>query len=430
MTIWLWLNKPFFANSLTSLPIRIQPARTAPVNPVLEPNVLAYLRSSAVKKPLVKSSVFALSVLLLSACADDDEILPPSPLPDFDEKIQIEEIWSSDVDDGVDDNYLVLNPAVTENWVYAASYDGEVIKLARADGDEAWEVETEHNITGGVGAGYGIVVYGTDDGEAVALKEEDGSELWKVQLDGQVLATPAVGASRVVVQSMDGRVYGIDRKTGEKEWVYDTPIPNLTLRGSSSPTIVGGVTLAGFANGKLVALKTDNGAVRWEFPVSEPQGRSELERLVDLDGRFWVKRNVVYAATYQGKLAAIDIPNGRLLWQKPLSTFAGVSEKLDRVYVVDQDSNIVTLDAISGAEVWRQELLKGRRLSAITPVGAHAVAGDFEGYLHWLYYRDGEIQARVRVDSDGLRAAPIVKDDVVYVQGNSGELAAYKVIEK
>ncbi len=392
--------------------------------------MLASVMSSTVKKTFFKPGLLALSVLFLSGCADDDEILPPSPLPDFDEKIQVEEIWSSDVDDGVDDNYLVLNPAITENWVYAASYDGEVIKLNRADGEEAWEIDTEHNITGGVGAGYGVVVYGTDDGEAVALKEDDGSVLWKEQLDGQVLATPTVGATRVIVQSMDGRVYGLNRETGKKEWVYDTPIPNLTLRGSSSPFIVGNTTLAGFANGKLVALKTDNGAVKWEYPVSEPQGRSELERLVDLDGRFWVKRNVVYAATYQGKLAAINIPNGRLLWQKPLSTFAGVSEKLDRVYVVDQESNIIALDAISGAEIWRQELLKGRRLSAITPVGTYAVAGDFEGYLHWLHYRDGAIQARVRVDRDGLRAAPIVKDDIVYVQGNSGELAAYKVIEK
>ncbi len=385
--------------------------------------------SLVIPKLMIKAGVLIVSIFLLGACSDDD-ILPPSPLPDFDEQIQVEEIWSADVDDGVDENYLVLTPAITERWVFAASYDGEVVKLNRADGDEVWEIDTEHNITGGVGAGYGIVVYGTDNGEAVALSEEDGSEVWKVELSGQVLATPAVGASRVIVQTMDGQLHALNRETGKKEWIYDTPIPNLTLRGSSSPVIAGEVTLAGFANGRLVAVKTDNGAVGWEYPVSEPQGRSELERLVDLDGRFWVKRNVVFAATYQGKLAAIDIPTGRLLWQKPFSTYAGVSEKLDRVYVVDQDSVIKVLDAVSGAEVWTTDVFKGRRLSAITPVGVNAVVGDFEGYLHWLHYRDGRIQARVRVDRDGLRAAPIVKDDVVYVQGNSGELAAYKVIEK
>ncbi len=385
--------------------------------------------SLVIPKMVTKAGMLIVIALMLGACSDDD-VLPPSPLPDFDEEIQVEELWSVDVDDGVDDHYLLLTPAITERWAYAASYDGEVVKLNREDGEEVWEIETEHKITGGVGAGYGVVVYGTDNGEAVALSEENGSEIWKVELSGQILATPAVGASRVVVQTMDGRMHALNRETGKKEWLYDTPIPNLTLRGSSSPIIVGEVTLAGFANGRLVAVKTENGGVGWEYPVSEPQGRSELERLVDLDGRFWVARNVVYAATYQGKLAAIDIPSGRLLWQKPFSTYAGVSEKLDRVYVVDQDSVIKVLDAVSGAEVWTTDLFKGRRLSAITPVGVNAVVGDFEGYLHWLHYRDGRIQARVRVDRDGLRAPPIVKDNVVYVQGNSGELAAYKVIEK
>ena len=151
---------------------------------------------------MTKTVVLVVSALMLNACSDDD-ILPPSPLPDFDEQIQVEELWSADVDDGADENYLVLTPAITERWVYAASYDGEVVKLNREDGEEVWEIETEHKITGGVGAGYGIVVYGTDNGEAVALSEEDGSEVWKVELSGQVLATPAVGASRVVVQTMD-----------------------------------------------------------------------------------------------------------------------------------------------------------------------------------------------------------------------------------
>ncbi|MBV1920193.1 MAG: outer membrane protein assembly factor BamB [Pseudomonadales bacterium] len=394
-----------------------------------QPERLLSTLSLVIPKVVTKAGMLIVIVLMLGACSDDD-VLPPSPLPDFDEEIQVEELWSVDVEDGVDDNYLLLTPAITERWVYAASYGGEVVKLNREDGEEVWEIETEHKITGGVGAGYGVVVYGTDNGEAVALSEEDGSEIWKVELSGQILATPAVGASRVVVQTMDGQLHALNRETGKKEWLYDTPIPNLTLRGSSSPIIVGEVTLAGFANGRLVAIKTDNGSVGWEYPVSEPQGRSELERLVDLDGRFWVERNVVYAATYQGKLAAIDIPSGRLLWQKPFSTYAGVSEKLDRVYVVGQDSVIKVLDAVSGAEVWTTDLFKGRRLSAITPVGVNAVVGDFEGYLHWLHYRDGRIQARVRVDRDGLRAPPIVKDNVVYVQGNSGELAAYKVIEK
>ncbi|MDX1695605.1 MAG: PQQ-binding-like beta-propeller repeat protein, partial [Ketobacteraceae bacterium] len=240
---------------------------------------------------------------------------------------------------------------------------------------------------------------------------------------------PSVGPSLVIFQTYDGRLHALDRESGTVEWVYDTFVPALSLRGESSPVQVGNVVLAGFANGKLVALDTKTGFVGWERTISEPKGRSELERLNDLDGRFWISRTVVYAVNYQGNLVAMDIRAGQPLWTRSMSSYAGVSEFLDQLYVVDEDSNIYGLDAVNGAEVWHQELLKGRRLTAPTAYDRYVVAGDFEGYLHWMNYRDGAFLARVKVDGDGIWAPPIVKDNVVYVQGNSGEIAAYQVLE-
>ena len=362
------------------------------------------------------------------ACSDDDDVLPPSPLPDFDPQIQLERLWDYEIDDGIDENFLLLRPAVTENAVYAASYDGEVAKLSRTDGDEIWEIDTEHRITGAVDAGYGVVAYGTGEGEAVALDDEDGSQLWLTKLTGQVLAVPAIGAELIVYQTYDGRLHALDRETGEVKWVFDTSVPPLTLRGESSPIQIGNIVMAGFANGKLVALDTQSGFVGWERSISEPTGRSELERLNDLDGRFWLSRNAVYAVNFQGSLMALDIRTGQPLWSKPLSSYAGVSEFLDQVYVVDEDSSVYALDKVNGASVWQQDLLKGRSLTAPTPYDRYVVVGDFEGYLHWLSYRDGTFMARVKVDGDGLWAPPVVKDDIVYVQGNSGEIAAYQVV--
>ncbi len=364
----------------------------------------------------------------LIACSDDDDILPPSPLPDFDPSIQLEELWDYEIDDGIEDNFLLLRPAITENHVYVASYDGEVAKLDRREGDEIWEVDTDQQITGAVDAGYGVVAYGTAEGEAVALSDDDGKQLWLTRLTGQVLAVPAIGPALIVFQTYDGRLHALDRETGKVEWVYDTTVPPLSLRGESSPVQIGNVVLAGFANGKLVALDTKTGFVGWERTVSEPQGRSELERLNDLDGRFWISRTVVYAVNFQGSLVALDIRTGQPLWSRDMSSYAGVSEFLDQVYVVDEDSNIYGLDAVNGAQVWHQELLKGRRLTAPTAYDRYVVVGDFEGYLHWLSYRDGSFLARVKVDGDGLWAPPIVKDNVVYVQGNSGEIAAYQIV--
>ncbi len=362
------------------------------------------------------------------ACSDDDDILPPSPLPDFEPRIQIEKLWDYEIDDGIEDHFLLLRPAITENAVYTVSYEGEVAKLDRKDGNELWEVDTKDRITGGVDAGYGVVLYGTAEGEAVALKEEDGSLLWKTRLSGQVLAVPAVGAEHVIFQTYDGRLHALQRESGDVAWVFDTSVPALTLRGESSPVQKGGIVLAGFANGKLVALDSSNGFVGWQRTLSEPQGRSELERLNDLDGRFWLRGNFVYAVNFQGNLMALEARTGQPLWSKEMSSFAGVSEFLEQVYVVDEDSNIYALDRVNGAEIWSQTLLKGRTLTAPTPYDRYVLVGDFEGYLHWLSYRDGTFLARIKVDDDGLWAPPIVKDDVVYIQGNSGELAAYKIV--
>ena len=387
--------------------------------------------------------------LVLAGCSSNEDVIPPSPLPVFKSDIQIKKLWAVSVGDGVDGVYLDLKPAVTERWVYAASNDGEVVKIDRKTGDKVWSIDTGHVITGGVAAAYGLVALGTNNGEAIVLNEEDGKVLWDKEVGGQVMSAPAISPDLVLVQSIDGRLHALNRKDGSVSWLYDTAIPILTLRGESSPFVMGGVTLAGFANGKLVAMDTSTGMVAWERPIGESTGRSELERLIDLDGRFWVSGKTVYAVTYQGNVAAVDIPSGRLLWQRKMSSFAGVSEFLDQLYVVDEESNIHAMDALSGTALWDQSALKGRRLSAPTAYDRYVVVGDFQGYLHWLSYKDGSFLARVKVGmqyhrnpnaklgavpnkhhaEEGVRAAPVVYQDIVYVQGNGGEVAAYQVIK-
>ncbi len=387
---------------------------------------------------------------VLSACSKDDEdVVPPSPLPVIKSDTQVKKLWSQSVGDGVDELYLSLKPAVTERWVFAASSTGDVVKIDRETGKKVWTQETGRYITGGVAAAYGVVAFGTGDGDIVLLKDEDGTLVWEKKVGGQIMSAPAIAADRILVQSVDGRLHGLSREDGSVAWLYDTSIPILTLRGESSPVVVGEIALAGFANGKLAALDTNSGFVGWERTIGESTGRSELERLNDLDGRFWVSGKTVYAVTYQGNIAAIDIPSGRLLWQRKRSSYSGVSEFLSQLYVVDDDSNLSALDSVNGADVWSQPGLRGRGLSAPTAYDRYVVVGDFEGYLHWLSYTDGSFKARVKVSSrpsidpnaklgqvprkrtsdDGLRAEPVVYQDIVYIQGNGGAVAAYQVIE-
>ncbi|MAR90748.1 MAG: outer membrane protein assembly factor BamB [Pseudomonadales bacterium] len=398
---------------------------------------------------MLKRWFLILLPLLLVGCSSDESVVQPSPLPQFKPQIQVQKLWTATIGNGVGELYLNLEPAVTERWVYAASASGLLYKLDRETGERQWQKNLPLRITGGVAAGYGMVAVGSANGELVVLDAEDGSELWRKSLGGQILSAPALGGNRVVVQTIDGRLRGLQREDGATVWLFDTSIPVLTLRGEASPVVKGPVTLAGFANGKLVALDTDSGYVAWERLIGEPSGRSELERLIDLDGRFWVSDKVVYAVTFQGALAAIDVPTGRLLWSKPLSSYSGVSEFLSRLYVVDEDSVLYAKDAVSGTDIWQQDKLKGRGLSAPTAYDRYVLVGDYEGFLYWLSYRDGAFLARAKVGvkrfqlanpkaqslrrlthpAEGIRVEPVVYDDTVYVQGNSGELAAYRVIE-
>lgn len=371
-------------------------------------------------------ALLASCVILLAACSDD-EVAPPSPLPDYDETVSLRKLWSESVGDGVEDYYVSLTPTVTSTHVYAAALDGTVVKLDRATGDVVWEVDTELPITGGVAAAYGHVAFGTSNGDVILLKDEDGSQVWKVATGGQVLSSPAMAPDRVVVQTIDGRLQGLNITDGSRVWLFDTSIPILTLRGESSPMVLGNIALAAFANGKMVALQVDDGFVGWERPVAEPEGRSELERLVDIDGRFDVADTTVFAASFQGRVAAFDVPSGRPLWSKAFSSHNGLSVSLDTVFATNDDSEIVAMDATSGAEQWKQTKLKGRSVTAPVAYDKYVVAGDFEGYLHWMDRQNGEFVARVKVDGDGLRAPVVIADDVVYVQANDGTLAAYQV---
>lgn len=388
--------------------------------------------------------------LFVWGCSSKDEVVPPSPTPQFKSQITVKKVWTSRVGTGVGEVYLSLTPAVTERWVYAAALDGDVIKLDRETGRKVWSIDLDREVTGGVSAGYGVVALGTANGEILLLNEESGEIQLEKHVGGQVMSVPALTAELVIVQTTDGRLQAMNRESGNVVWLYDTSIPILTLRGESSPVVSGGATLAGFANGKLVAMDTNTGFVAWERAVGEPKGRSDLERLIDLDGRFWLAGKVVYAVTYQGNLVAIDVPSGRVLWKRAMSSYAGVAAALGNVYAVDQDSVLHAMDAIGGTDLWRQDKLKGRIVSAPTPYDRYVLVGDFSGYLYWMSQSDGEFLARVKVGvnryqyanykaaslrrvtdpADGIRVEPVVYDDTVYVQGNSGEVAAYRVVKK
>ena len=330
-------------------------------------------------------------VLLVAGCGtlgkwtgDKDEASQPAELLDIVEEVRIKRLWSVSLDGGQGSGYYHLRPAIEGDRIYAAGSDGEVLALRRGDGDRIWQVDLDMEISGGVGVGGGQVLVGTGDGDVVALRAEDGSELWTSSLQGEILAPPQSNGRVVVVQSYNGKLQGLDADDGSKLWVYDSNVPILTLRGTSTPIIFERFAIAAFGNGRVVALDLDTGEVRWEARVAIAQGRSEIDRIVDIDGHMLLVGPVLWAVSYQGRLAAIDVASGRKLRQEEVSSYVGLDQGFGNVYVAEETGTVIAFYRNSTGIRWEQGGLTYRRLSSPKVIKSYVALGDFEGYVHFL----------------------------------------------
>ena len=377
--------------------------------------------------------LLAIALLLLGGCSSITEWIspaeqePPAELKDIESRVSVDTLWSADIGSGSDDKSLGLVPKYLDGRLYVADADGEVRALDATNGRELWSVHLDAPLSGGPGAGEGLVVLGTTDAEVIALSQTDGSPKWRSVVSSEVLSTPAVADGRVVVRTIDGKVEGLDAADGKSVWRYEREIPILTLRGTGSPVVSGDHVLCGMAGGKLVDLNIKDGAVLWDVTVSVPSGRSELERLADIDGDPLVQAGIIFVATYQGEVAALEESSGSLLWRRKFSSYSGMAADRYNVYASDADGSLWALDSDNGSSRWRQEALHNRQLSDVALVSGTIAVGDFEGYVHFISPEDGSLIGRTRVGSKPITKGVLVAEGVLFVLGDGGDLEALKV---
>ncbi len=373
------------------------------------------------------AALLALAVLAAGCSSNSKKELPPAELPDFTEEVELKKEWSRSVGDGQGDSFNMLVPAVDGDHIFASDVNGEVLALNRFSGDKLWEQDLELPVSGAVGAGYGLVLLGTLKGEVIALDAANGEEKWRARVTSEVLAPPATNGDVVVVQTQDDRLIALDAATGKQRWIYENTPAVLTLRGTGAPIVTSRLAFAGLSSGKVIALDTQRGLPVWEQRVAVPQGRSELDRVVDIDGGLVLADNTLYVVSYQGRVAGLDLESGRILWQREASSNVGLAQGLGNVYVSLANGSIESVDERSASALWSNEALARRQLSAPEVFSSYVAFGDFEGYLHLVSQVDGRFVGRTRIDSDGLRARPLVVGDWLYAFGNSGDLVALTI---
>lgn len=364
-----------------------------------------------------------LGLLALVGCAGSD-VPEPAPLPDLDSQaVETQRVWRRDTGVGGASYETGLVASLDGRRIYTANEDGRISAVDMETGKRVWRHKTEFTISAGPTVADGQLFVGTRDGRLVALSAEDGSELWNSPLSSEVLSAPAVAEGNVLVRTTDGQLAAFDAGNGDRRWTVEHSVPTLTSRGASQPVIADGVVYAGLDSGKLVAYDVSNGERRWEQMVAAPTGRSELERIVDIDAELLIVQNEIYAASAGGKTASLSRTSGRVRWQRDIASRTGLTFRGDQVFVTDLDGSVWAMQRGSGVALWEQDALAYRQLSAPAVYRGYVLVGDFEGYLHWLLPEDGSVVARSRPVGDAIVGAPIVIGDRILVLSATGELA-------
>lgn len=402
----------------------------------------------------VRTLILAVSVLALAGCgtlrnlftSDVEQQREPAELPELQETLAVERAWSLKLGDGQERQGLRRHAAIEGERLYVSNDEGRVLAVDANTGDVLWDSEVvktgksgslllfwrrkeiEGGVSGGPGVGNGLVVAGGRNGEVVALDAETGTERWRARATSEVTATPLIAGDRVIVRSHDGRTFGLDAADGTRRWVFDRGVPALNMRGNGAPVTDGTLVYLGYDDGSVVALRAQDGTEAWSQRVAEPDGRSELDRMADVDGELGLGYSEVYASSVKGQTMAIASANGQPLWARDAGGHAGVALLSDRIVVSDASGTIWALSRADSSAVWKQDVFQRRWLTTAAVQGDYLVFGDVEGWLHWVRASDGVVVGRIRHERAPIRGTPQVSaNGMLFAIGSEGRLSAYRL---
>jgi len=364
----------------------------------------------------------------LAACSSKDKDPDkPAKLVDVHETLRVERVWGDDVGGAKVPLRLGLALTVDGDRVYAAGRKGDVAAFQLASGHQIWRTKTKAPLGGATAVGADLVVVGSSDGDVIALEAASGKVRWRVLVNGEILSAPAIGPRAVVVRTADGKLRGLALADGKELWQQEQAVPRLSLRGVARPTIAGDMAICGFDNGKVVAVNSIDGTIAWETPVAPPRGRTELERLFDIDSAVRVSGEDVFVVGFQGKVAMLALDTGQVWWSHDASSYRSLGIDDDNVYMASADGEITALTRRTGAQVWQQKVLLNRGLSGPAVSDDAVVVADYQGYVHWLDKTTGALAARVSTGKFRISNAPVVAGNLVLVINDRGRINAFRV---
>lgn len=381
-----------------------------------------------------KLLLLSMAVLTVSACSSwkkKENIEPPNELVEFSDAELLRKLWSTDLGEGSGKSGAAARPFVFGTRVYATDVEDGLYAIDADSGKTMFQRKIENDgFAAGAAANEQVVVAGTLNGRVFAFDAGTGADLWEARVSSEVLAAPVIADGLVIVRCNDGRMFGLDQNDGSRKWVFDRGLPLLSVRGYVQPMYRDGVVFIGYETGKIVALRANDGSMLWEQAVGVAEGRTELQRMTDVDGELVLDGDRLYAVNYRGQVVAMTPDSGRPIWNRDLSSYTGLSMSGGQLYVADDNATLWALDAGNGSSQWSEDAYENRWLTTPVVAGDFLVSGDVEGYLHLFSRTDGSTKGRVQVGDEAIRAAPVLDGNRIFVQNSDGTLGAYELISQ
>ncbi len=383
------------------------------------------------------AGVLSLSTLL-SGCSlfSDDDSLKVAPLPNVKNTLNIHESWNVSVGSGVDGYYSLLRPASLDDVIFAADRFGKVKAINAQNGKTIWQISLANKsgtfsssttalLSGGITAVDDNLYIGSEMAKVYSLNAKDGTINWQSTVSGEVLARPVVSDNIVLIHTSNGFLQALDKNNGTTRWSVNLDVPNLSLRGLSTPVVAHGAAIIGGDSGKVTAVLLQQGQLIWQQRISHPTGVTDIDRLSDVDMSPVIYDNTVYAIGYNGQLTALDLRSGQILWQREFGSVNDFIIEDNKLFFVDQTDRVIAINLASGATLWIQNDLLHRQLTSPILYQGHIIVGDSEGYLHWLDRDTGNFVSQLRVNRSGLLTAPQIIGNSLVIQAKNGKVYSF-----